>query len=329
MNRTMSPEAFLSMLFASLVAACGPEDTTGDECEATTEMGSMDVLLADDEFATYLDENGELSEDACQMICEDNIYLDESDTILAWTDCTAGPGPGTGHEIECAYSYRNGCAVSTAGRNGRGVRCYGEGVGVGPVARWAARMAHAEASSVRAFVDLGRELDKLQAPRELAHRARAAARDEVVHARAMNRLAKRFGGRPSALRFQRVPEDRSALVVARENVAEGCVRETWAALVAHHQSRCATDPEIRAVMKRIAVDETRHAALAHDIDAWFRGILGTSDRVRLDTTRRRTVASLGSSNLGSAPSLVRIAGLPNEARARNLLAALERGLWIG
>jgi demethoxyubiquinone hydroxylase (CLK1/Coq7/Cat5 family) len=55
---------------------------------------------------------------------------------------------------------------------------------------------------------------------------------------------------------------RSLEAIALDNVSEGCVRELYGALVATYQARVARDPEVRAVVTRIAREETQHAALS-------------------------------------------------------------------
>jgi hypothetical protein len=64
------------------------------------------------------------------------------------------------------------------------------------------------------------------------------------------------------------PVQRSLEQLAVENAVEGCVRETYGALLATWQARAAAEPRVRAMMAAVAVDETRHAQLAWDLDAW-------------------------------------------------------------
>ena len=68
--------------------------------------------------------------------------------------------------------------------------------------------------------------------------------------------------RPSGVARTRSRAPRRPVEIARENAEEGCVRETFGALLAAHQAAYACDPEVREVMTRIAGDELRHAALA-------------------------------------------------------------------
>jgi len=59
--------------------------------------------------------------------------------------------------------------------------------------------------------------------------------------------------------------------VALENAVEGCVRETYGALIATRQAEAASDPVVRRAMRKIAADETAHAALSWDVASFFAG----------------------------------------------------------
>jgi hypothetical protein len=116
-----------------------------------------------------------------------------------------------------------------------------------------ARIAHLEAASIRAFRDLRSELVERGAPQTLVCSALRAANDEVRHARAMGRLAQRFGSSPPRARV-RMRERRSLEAMASENAVEGCIRETYGALLASWQAAHARDSEVAAEMARIADD---------------------------------------------------------------------------
>src|SRR5205823_2406284 len=130
-----------------------------------------------------------------------------------------------------------------------------------------ARVAHLEAASVHAFVRLGRELDAHGAPKRLLDAAARAARDEIRHARVTARIARRFGASPPPARVRQLAV-RSLAAVAIENAVEGCVRETFGALVAKWQADHAGDAEVATAMERIARDESDHAALSWAIAGW-------------------------------------------------------------
>ncbi|MDF2694598.1 MAG: putative lipoprotein, partial [Labilithrix sp.] len=183
-----------------------------------------------------------------------------------------------------------------------------------------AHAAELEAASVPAFRRLARELRAHGAPAELVARAESAARDEVRHARATKRIAERFGGAVNWPRIGKLPV-RSLAEISEENAREGCVGETFGALVATVQAARALDPEIRREMEIIARDETEHAALAWDAADWFDRLLDDDARARVTRARADAIAALRASLDASfvSPEL----GLPTVREARVLLARLE------
>ncbi len=128
-----------------------------------------------------------------------------------------------------------------------------------PLGDYFAAMAHLESASVRAFRDLERWLTSLGAPPRLAREARRAAADERRHARAASRLARRFGGVTARPRVRHTSEP-TLLELLEDDAIEGCVGETFGALVATWKAERASDPRIRRTLRRISADETRHAA---------------------------------------------------------------------
>ena len=184
-----------------------------------------------------------------------------------------------------------------------------------------AEAAHLEAASVDAFRHLGRELLAHRAPRRLVRAAERAARDEVRHARVTTALARRHGGVPVTPTVAPLAI-RSLEEMAIENAAEGCVYEAFGALVGTWQAANAEDPVIRAAMKCIARDETRHAALALAIDAWAQGRLGPEARRRVRTARRDAFAVIAKSTADVPPSVRKPLGLPPVDRIRALADAL-------
>jgi hypothetical protein len=71
--------------------------------------------------------------------------------------------------------------------------------------------------------------------------------------------------------------------IAASTVAEGCVGETVAAVVAAEQRARATDPAVRAALAQIAADEARHAELAWRTVAW--ALRAGGSEVRAAVTR--------------------------------------------
>ncbi|WP_437955056.1 ferritin-like domain-containing protein [Sorangium sp. So ce119] len=192
------------------------------------------------------------------------------------------------------------------------------GRGATRVGAYFADVAQLEAASVWAFEALGRELVQHRAPRPLVERARLAGRDEVRHARLMRRLSARYGGRWEPPRVEPRPV-RSLEELAIDNAAEGCVRETYGALVGTWQGRCARDPLVRRVMTRIARDEVRHAKLSWALDAWLRPRLSPAERRRVEDARRAALAGIEEeARRGVDPALVAHAGVPDERASRAL-----------
>jgi hypothetical protein len=198
----------------------------------------------------------------------------------------------------------------------------------GHLGRFLARLAHLEAASVPAFTRLAGELAVLRAPAPLVQSARRAARDEARHARAMTALARHHGVEPPRVRLVAPRRPRTRAAVALDNAVEGCVRETFGALLAAWQATHALDARIATAMSRIALDEARHAALAWSIARWLEPRLDARALRRLRAATRRAVARLHVAvRAPLALELTRDAGLPTRAQATRLLTQLEMSLW--
>jgi rubrerythrin len=176
-------------------------------------------------------------------------------------------------------------------------------------------IATMEQVSIVAFAELAAQLARNAAPSELVARCRAAAEDERRHVELLVELG---AARPRA-RPRLASSATSLLEIATHNAVEGCVTETWAALLAAHQARTAEAAATREAFAEIARDEARHAQLAWDLHAWLSGRLSTAERARVEAARARALARLESSAvLGSrvAPAtLRRRLGLPDPQRA--------------
>jgi hypothetical protein len=193
--------------------------------------------------------------------------------------------------------------------------------------RYFAEAAHLEAASVHAFLRLHDELALHGADRGLQDAATRSAMDEVIHTQVTDRLARRFGGIPQRPVVAALPP-RPLMEVALDNAVEGCVRETYGALLAHHQALHARDVEVREAMGRIAEDETRHAALSWDVDQWARPLLSDDEQRTLRSAQRRAVALLREEvEVPLDASIVTAAGMPTPEAALALLDTLEQELW--
>ncbi len=226
--------------------------------------------------------------------------------------------------VDCDY-------VTEPGHCGGGRRTEGVELAraprVGPLGDYFAACASLEAASVRSFRRLRDELRAHGAPRSLLRACSRAARDESRHARALGSLARRHGAQvPPNREALRIP--RSVEAIAIENAREGCVFETFGALLATWQSARVRSPVVRGVMRRLARDEARHASLAWDMARWLDARLDRAARTRVRNERRRASVILVES-LRAAPAheLVESGLLPpaetGVAMARALMSALD------
>lgn len=216
------------------------------------------------------------------------------------------------------------CAcITSGGRVPAGVRLARVARG-NVVGAYFAGTAQLERASIVAFHRLRGELDSLGASRNLLAGAERAMRDEARHARIMTGLASRFGCAPDMPAY-RPAGRRSVERIARENAVEGCVRETFGALVATWQATHARDEAVRAAMARVAADETRHAELSWAVDRFLDRKLDAPARERTARARRQALDELErGARRGVDPLLVERAGLPTPTAARRLVRALAQ-----
>ncbi|NUP07330.1 MAG: hypothetical protein HOW73_14865 [Polyangiaceae bacterium] len=165
-----------------------------------------------------------------------------------------------------------------------------------------AHMFELEAISAVAFLRLARELEALGAPEHLVASARRYADDEERHA---DLLASMLDAHGAALpvdvdSLANDSPNRTLLEIASENAVEGCVRETFGALVARHLATAAPEPELRAFYSSIAADELRHAQWSWDLDAWAHSMLDSADSERVHTLRKGGFDRLLSCDAGAA-----------------------------
>jgi len=128
-----------------------------------------------------------------------------------------------------------------------------------------------EHASVAAFARFSMLLLSVSAPPDLVMRSQRASLDEIHHARACFALAERHGRvayGPSSLSVHDALGKMSLAEIAALTAEEGCVGETLGAALAAEQLAVATDAGTIAVLRKIAVDESRHAELAWRFVAW-------------------------------------------------------------
>jgi hypothetical protein len=266
--------------------------------DACRDAGGSDLAACEPMCFALMEREGMYAEGLAACSLEENVTAEGPSAWARWTTdgtCVGGRRP--------------------AGYAAGAPRC--------DVGGYFAEQARLEAASVRAFLDLARALAAHRAPRVLIDACRRAAGDEIVHAVITARLARRFGGMP--LLAPEAPAATPSLEeLARANAVEGCVREAWGAVVATWQAGAAADPHVRAAMRRIAPDETRHATLSRAIDRWAMRRLDDAARARIAAARAGALAELAASVAADAPAeLVRDAGLPAGAAAAALFSGMS------
>jgi hypothetical protein len=85
---------------------------------------------------------------------------------------------------------------------------------------------------------------------------------------------------------------RSLFAIALENAVEGCVRETYGAVVGLVEARVSRDPEVRRASRSIAADECRHAELSWAVAAWILPRLTPGERHAVARAVKDAIAAL-------------------------------------
>lgn len=256
--------------------------------------------------------------------------------LYTQTGGTCGPNTGIDEHVVAVSTagvvtvlntnrIKNGDPNCAIGRRPEGlVRAPSHGEGVGAFFADAARL---EAASVIAFERLANELRAHGAPADLVRDARRAAKDEIRHARSTKAIAERWGATCVEARIDDA-RTRDLLAIAIENAVEGCVRETFGALVATYQSMKAGDRTIARAMKGIAIDETRHASLAWRIAEWIETKLDASEREIVRRARLDAAARLREELALEHDAEVRThAGMPSADDAARLYEEVAPMLW--
>lgn len=217
------------------------------------------------------------------------------------------------------------CYTCIEGRRPEG---YVEPIVDATVAGWLAHAADLERVSIDAFQILQRELAFHGAPAALVAEAARAEADEIRHARMMGNLAVREGASlaPVAV-VHRAP--RALLEIALENAVEGCIRETYGAVVAGYQAEHASRVDVRKLMTSIYRDETAHAELAWSVHEWLMGKLSRDERAQVELAMHEAIAELAASAAVPVPweQQDRL-GLPASDDARKLVRGLRVHLFM-
>lgn len=253
----------------------------------------------------------------CPTLGFDGDVVETTYHVSASGDVGRGERQVVGQQSSCPIAGRLTHGVPAPVRPASGVE----------LGRYFAQSAALEAVAVDAFERMAAELSTLGAPAELVQWARVSADDERRHARDMGALAERFAVLPGAHQAQEFAL-RGLFEVALENAVEGCVRETYGAVVGHHQAEHAQDPLVRAAMKQVAEDETRHAALSWAVAEWALPQLSEAQRAEIRAAQRAAIAGLTRSvTIPEADTLLHDAGLPAPHVALAMLQALGEQVW--
>lgn len=300
-----------ALLHASLVAASA--------CECP------DGLVETAGYATYKLHRAEInaciaSDQQCEALCRAALELDMNEAV-AIPKCVITSTSMEGVALDVQYLEPIDCGI------GRKPACFTAPLRRTGIGAWLSSVATLEAASVTAFARLVRSLARFDAPAKLVEAARRAIADELAHAGAVGRLARRFGGMPEAP-VVATSKEQTLDQLAIENAIEGEVGETFGALVAACQSRAAQDPGVRLVFGKIAIDEARHAALAHQLAPWFERRLGLQQRNAVAAARQAAIArAVATCDFGLASHEREVLGIPEPARLRS--AARELFASIG
>jgi hypothetical protein len=250
-------------------------------------------------------------------------------------DVTPVDSEGGGEDVVSCQALKEAvdyvrCTVADCvfGRRPEGLRSGGRALAGDAGGLWLAEAAHLEAASVPAFERLAAALAMHGAPEELCRRALAAAQDERRHAAQMTTLAAEHGAAAAALELDEAVMP-TLIDLARDNTVQGCVGETWAALLARHQADAAGLPQVRGVMAAIAADETEHAELAWAIDEWLCTRLTAEERAEVVAARIAACEVLRERVTDGVdhPALQEL-GVPRRATAVALYDGLSRALWL-
>jgi hypothetical protein len=80
-------------------------------------------------------------------------------------------------------------------------------------------------------------------------------------------------------------------------------------------------------MGPIAVDESRHAALAWDVEEWAMARLSPQARRRIHDARQEAIGGLRANNHEASEELIHLLGLPSASMSLHLLARLQAEVW--
>ncbi len=154
-----------------------------------------------------------------------------------------------------------------------------------------AAYAGMEAAAVLAFERMADQLDHLGAPEHLIAACHDAADEERIHADLLTSFAADRSLQPVPVELDPfAPVD--LFTFALDNRLEGCIRETFGAMVGRFQADHLPPGRLRDIWQQIATDEEGHAALSWRIAAWAEAQLTDAQREVLDARSEALLAGL-------------------------------------
>ena len=239
---------------------------------------SETYTISSSDYTAQLDVNGNLTSEGCFALCELGNLQSNGFGIQCYSSCEeTGMNTDGTYAISCGYYAA--CIVE-----GRGSACIEKetaGTGDNNIGAWFARAHHAEKGSVFAFEQLRRDLIKLEAPSTLIAKIEDAIREEAEHTSMMKDFAIANKGKIMDLIFDGFLDTRSVWDIAVENLLEGCINESYAALQAFYQSRHAESEQIQGLFATIARDECKHAEIAREVHHFLLPLLSNSQQREL------------------------------------------------
>ena len=316
-----------AMLFAlGLPApACVVLKTSVDGCDPPERAFVLEGELTETDVADLLsiytaDDASELD---CAQVCEHLEYEASGWWVTGTTTCdlVIDDAADTAGVVGSLYCDGTEIEYYCEGRRPLG---HVEAPAAEGLAGYLAGAAHLEAASVLAFEELAGQLERWGAPAALVSRCRLAADEERAHAVAVGGLATALGGAPPTPACTPAPEDLYS--AALHNAVEGCVHETWAALMAWCKASRATTPELRRIYAELAGDESGHAQLAWDLHAWMLGRLDPTQRASVIQAQAEALARLPERAAWQARNLPPELGLPDPEYTATLARRFVSGL---
>ena len=232
---------------------------------------------------------------------------------------------GPASKLECTYIHDGSCYLAAPGKGRRPTGFEASARDADDLGSFLVAMGELEDASVPAFLRLKMDLQRVGAPHRLRRAAGRAARDERRHTRAAFAFARRVGVAPRRA-IVASARARSLIAIAIENAVEGCVHELHGALIAAYAAKQSVDPNMRAMMARVAVEETSHAELAFELVTFFEPRLTREERHRVRDAVRDAVRALPAS-VGHFPKLAADGVLPPREVHLALLDSVRNELW--